>query len=111
MKLKFKKQACQTRAVEAVVDCFKGQPNTAGISYRIDPGIDRRSKQGFYEPDIFSASGFKNSELCLNELQLLENMQNSQRLQNLEQSNTLVKTKISPLNLDVEMETGTGKTY
>ena len=26
MKLKFKKQAYQTLAVEAVVDCFEGQP-------------------------------------------------------------------------------------
>lgn len=26
MKLKFKTQAYQTAAVEAVVDCFKGQP-------------------------------------------------------------------------------------
>ena len=37
MKLKFKKQAYQTLAVESVVDCFKGRPNTTGISYRIDP--------------------------------------------------------------------------
>jgi restriction endonuclease len=29
MKSKFKKQAFQTRAVEAVVACFKGQPNTS----------------------------------------------------------------------------------
>lgn len=34
-----------------------------------------------------------------------------QRLQNLPQSDLLVKSKISPINLDVEMETGTGKTY
>lgn len=27
MKLKFKKQAYQTSAVEAVADCFAGQPN------------------------------------------------------------------------------------
>ena len=42
MKLKFKVQAYQTSAVEAVVDCFTGQPRSDGISYRIDPG---RSKQ------------------------------------------------------------------
>lgn len=40
MKLKFKKQA---HAVEAVADCFAGQPNTNGIKYRIDPG---RAKAG-----------------------------------------------------------------
>ncbi len=37
MKLKFKKQVFQTRAVEAVVDCFKGQQDNAKVSYRIDP--------------------------------------------------------------------------
>ena len=103
MKLKFKKQAYQTRAVNAVVDCFKGQPNTSGISYRIDPGKTNQSQ-------MFEA-GFKNQDIILGEQQVLENLQQIQRLQNLPQSTNLVKTKVSPLNLDVEMETGTGKTY
>ena len=103
MKLKFKKQAYQTRAVDAVVDCFKGQPNTSGISYRIDPGKTNQSQ-------MFEA-GFKNQDIILSEQQILENLQEVQRLQNLPQSSSLVKTKVSPLNLDVEMETGTGKTY
>jgi len=38
MKLKFKVQAFQTDAVNAVVDCFAGQPKSEGVSYRIDPG-------------------------------------------------------------------------
>jgi type III restriction enzyme len=38
MKLKFKKQAYQTQAVEAVVACFAGQPKREGLNYRIDPG-------------------------------------------------------------------------
>lgn len=38
MKLKFKVQPYQTRAVEAVADCFAGQPKSAGVNYRIDPG-------------------------------------------------------------------------
>ena len=114
MKLKFKKQAYQTRAVEAVVDCFKGQPNTAGISYRIDPGA--KSKQLANAPRMTGAdewfeSGFKNGDIVLTEQQVLENIQEAQRLQNLPQSASLIKTKVSSLNLDVEMETGTGKTY
>jgi type III restriction enzyme len=36
MKLKFKVQPYQTRAVAAVVDCFNGQPKAAGITYRVD---------------------------------------------------------------------------
>ena len=38
MKLKFKVQPYQTNAVDAVVDCFAGQPKSNGLSYRIDPG-------------------------------------------------------------------------
>ncbi|KXU34409.1 hypothetical protein AXK12_00390 [Cephaloticoccus capnophilus] len=39
MKLKFKTQAYQTAAVQAVVDCFKGQvPYHGGIRYRLDGG-------------------------------------------------------------------------
>ncbi|WP_163336035.1 type III restriction-modification system endonuclease [Desulfopila sp. IMCC35008] len=111
MKLKFKKQAYQTRAVESVVDCFKGQPNMTGISYRIDPGVAKADSRGYRPTHMFEGSGFKNSDLALNEQQVLENIQQIQRLQNLPQSTSLVKTKVSPVNLDVEMETGTGKTY
>ncbi len=107
MKLKFKTQAYQTAAVQAVVDCFAGQPpaSAAAMSYRIDAGRGRRGTE-----DLFT-DGFKNAEMELSERQLLKNVQTVQRHQNLPISDTLVKTKISPLNLDIEMETGTGKTY
>lgn len=72
MKLKFKKQAYQTRAVEAVVDCFKGQPNTAGISYRIDPGMAKAGSQGYRQQSLFEESGFKNGDVVLTEQQVLE---------------------------------------
>ena len=103
MKLKFKKQTFQTLAVEAVVDCFKGQTNTSGISYRIDPGAKQQA--AMFE------SGFKNADLVITDQQVLENIQQTQRFQNLPPSGALVKSKESPLNLDIEMETGTGKTY
>lgn len=111
MKLKFKKQAYQTRAVDAVVDCFKGQPNMAGINYRIDPGMVKTDSRGYRPTPMFEGSGFKNSDLVLTEQQILENIQQIQRLQNLPQSSSLVNTKVSSVNLDIEMETGTGKTY
>ena len=38
MKLKFKVQPYQTRAVDAFADCFAGQPKSSGVSYRVDPG-------------------------------------------------------------------------
>ncbi|MDD5596469.1 MAG: DEAD/DEAH box helicase family protein [Victivallaceae bacterium] len=117
MKLKFKKQEYQTRAVDSVVECFKGQPCISGLKYRMDPGIsniqrkdqaDGQAELGLRTDD---ADSFKNAEILLNEMQILENIQAVQRRQNLPLSPALVKTKISPVNIDVEMETGTGKTY
>ena len=112
MKLKFKIQPYQTAAVESVVDCFVGQPNIAGVSYRMDPG--KNSKL----PDMDSA--FKNAEIVLSRKELLENIQKVQLRQNLPVSNALKdgagkdigesETAFCP-NLDIEMETGTGKTY
>lgn len=108
MKLKFKTQAYQTAAVQAVVECFKGQPpaTAEAISYRIDPG---KAKKGV--EDLFAEGGFKNADLKLTDIALLENITQVQHQQNLPQSSELVKTKVSRVNLDVEMETGTGKTY
>ncbi len=108
MKLKFKTQAYQTAAVQAVVDCFKGQQPASpeAISYRIDPGKARKSVD-----DLFAASGFKNADLQLSDAMLLANIRQVQRAQNLPLSEELVATKAARLNLDVEMETGTGKTY
>ena len=111
MKLKFKQQAYQNLATEAVVDCFKGQPNTSGINYRIDPGVKYKDSKGYSQALLQEDSGFKNADIVLSEHQILENIQAVQRYQNLPQCNSLVKTKISPINLDIEMETGTGKTY
>jgi type III restriction enzyme len=108
MKLKFKTQAYQTVAVNAVVDCFKGQPpaSAEAISYRIDPG---KAKKGV--EDLFAQGGFKNADLKLPDIALLDNITQVQHQQNLPQSSELVKTKVSKVNLDIEMETGTGKTY
>ncbi|HEX9972158.1 MAG TPA: DEAD/DEAH box helicase family protein, partial [bacterium] len=111
MKLKFKKQAYQTLAVDAVVDCFKGQPNTSGISYRIDSGIKQKDASGYSQRMVYDELGVKNTEMVLSEQQVFENIQQVQRIQNLSQSTTLKKTKVSSINLDIEMETGTGKTY
>ena len=112
MKLKFKKQPFQTDAVNAVADCFIGQPKTEGVTYRIDPGKGGTTTatgqtQGGFD---FSQSGFKNREL-LKSVPLLDNIQAVQQRQNLPLSTKLVSTKVCPVNLDIEMETGTGKTY
>ena len=109
MKLKFKKQAYQTNAVEAVADCFAGQPKREGLNYRVDPG--RAVDAGGQAVAALETVGFKNADLALTPGQMLENIHAVQRRQNLPLSAALVKTKVCDINLDVEMETGTGKTY
>ena len=109
MKLKFKKQSYQTNAVEAVADCFAGQPKREGLNYRMDPG--RAVDAGGQVVTPLESAGFKNADLALTLGQMLENIHTVQHRQNLPLSATLVKTKVCDINLDVEMETGTGKTY
>lgn len=112
MKLKFKKQAFQTRAVESVADCFTGQPMAGKVNYRIDPGVRKKDRQGYYQTKTDDErTGFRNAAIQLDRADLLRNVQEVQRRQNLPVAGKLVGTKISGLNLDVEMETGTGKTY
>jgi type III restriction enzyme len=109
MKIKFKKQIYQTNAVVAVADCFTGQPQGSGIKYRIDPGVDDSSAQKTLAFE--DLAGFKNADIAIPNAQILKNIQDVQRGQNLPVSSALVSNKVSPINLDIEMETGTGKTY
>ena len=119
MKLKFKTQPYQTAAVQAVVDCFKGQiPQHGGVRYRLDPGVKKTapaSPQSALDLEAEAVAdqeaAFRNADVTLSESALLDNIQQVQRLHNLPVSAELVKTKVSKLNLDIEMETGTGKTY
>lgn len=107
--LKFKQLSYQSEAVDALVDCFAGQLKLSSITYRIDPGREARKGETI-AADILT-DGFKNSDLMLTMDQVLKNIQNSQQKQNLPLSDALVKTKSCTINLDTEMETGTGKTY
>jgi len=121
MKLKFKQQPYQTHAVDAFADCFAGQPKASGVSYRIDPGADPVKPVTPQQIDLYGTpsaaeateAGFKNAELALSPAQLLENIQAVQRRQNLPLSPALARDNKTgcPINLDIEMETGTGKTY
>jgi len=125
MKLKFKTQAYQTHAVDSVVDCFVHQPMHDGLTYRIDPG--QRS-----QASAFDNEGFKNADLAISEAKVLENIQAVQRRQNLPVAESLTEfttydkkgnrvpvkaaykkdaLAATRIHLDVEMETGTGKTY
>jgi len=109
MKLKFKQQAFQTDAVKAVVDCFAGQPKSTGSKYAIDRGHEDAGGQQMLRS--VDADGFANANLGIAPKQLLENVQTVQRRQGLPVAPELVVSSVSKVNLDIEMETGTGKTY
>lgn len=113
MKFQFKLQQYQTDAVDAVVDSFAGQPRHDGISYRIDPGRQGTPAQPALDLLKTWDSGLRNAGVALTPVQLLENIHSVQRSRNLPLSSKLVDSKAAPgaPNLDVEMETGTGKTY
>jgi len=114
MKLQFKVQQYQTDAVDAVVEAFAGQPKHDGVSYRIDPGkATITSDPTLFEPTVAPDSGLRNSEIALTATQRLENVHKVQRSRNLPLAQKLTDSKAAPgaPNLDVEMETGTGKTY
>jgi type III restriction enzyme len=109
MKLKFKQQGFQTDSVMAVADCFLGQPLSKGVTYRIDPG--RTVETSCQILVDLGESGFKNSDLALPLPEVFKNIQAVQQRQNLPLSTELKRTAVCDLNLDTEMETGTGKTY
>ena len=114
MKLQFKVQQYQTDAVDAVVEVFAGQPKHDGISYRIDPGrATETTEPVLFEPSTIPDSGLRNAGIALSATQLLDNVHKAQRSRNLPISSKLIDSKAAPgaPNLDVEMETGTGKTY
>ena len=108
MKLKFKIQPHQTNAVESVVDCFAGQVNSSGI-YRIDVGVVTR--WGTFDRAFANDTGLKNTDIQLTDAQLIKNIHAVQRRQNLPLSDRLTTSSGCQVNLDIEMETGTGKTY
>lgn len=120
MKFCFKIQQYQTDAVEAVTRIFKEQPYSNGVSYLRDMGAGRGDSEqmtlslidtdidGFQ--DSIDNSGFKNEAVQLTDKELLQNIQELQRESNIHQSSELV-APLGRCSLDIEMETGTGKTY
>jgi type III restriction enzyme len=101
----FKPLDYQRVAAEAVIDCFEGQPRLEGLSYQIDPGRQQASQTSW-----LGETGFRNAPV-VGSLPLLDNIRRVQMRQHLPPSSELIKTKAADINLDVEMETGTGKTY
>ncbi|WP_322622639.1 DEAD/DEAH box helicase family protein, partial [Aedoeadaptatus coxii] len=121
MKFNFRIQDYQTQAVKAVVDCFRGQPYVDGIKYRRDVGDRLREGEacqmtmggavtGDFSAGELDDTGFKNERLHVDSHELLNNVKQVQQTNNLMVSDGLIGD-IGACSLDIEMETGTGKTY
>lgn len=111
MKFTFKIQQYQTDAVNAIVDVFAGQGQEDAI-YRRDLGTVSVPSQGSLLPDADPDDeiGHKNANLTLTTDSLLENIHTVQNSNDIKLSSTLYDAQ-NVLKFDVEMETGTGKTY
>lgn len=125
MKLRFKDQSFQKDATDAVCDVFEGQPYTDPNVYTVDPGnagttggavpaqgvlpgmgdgsIVQQTMDFQDAPDV----GYANAPIALPPNVLADHLHAVQDRQNLEH------TTLNPAlpELEVEMETGTGKTF
>ena len=119
MKFNFKIQQYQTDAVDAVVRVFQGQGFHDKISYIRDRGKVKAepyqmtlgmSDEELEVIDPLNDTGYKNEAVELSDEQLLHNIQTLQSQNNIKLSASLVKD-LGRCSLDIEMETGTGKTY
>ena len=109
MKFKFKIQQYQTDAVERTVEVFAGQPTMDNLTYRRDLGKQSANRQtSIYDADI--ETGYRNSEVQLTSKELLANIRKAQVQGDIKLSDSLAPS-IGACSLDIEMETGTGKTY
>ena len=107
MKFKFKIQQYQTDAVERTVEVFEGQPSMDSLAYRRDLG-KRAAQTSFLDADI--ETGYRNCEIQLLPKEILANIRKVQAVGDIIQSSSLADG-FGACNLDIEMETGTGKTY
>jgi len=115
MKFQFKIQPFQTEAVENVVRVFNGQPKQERDSYRRDLGktvkpVDAQITLFQTPEDDNDDTGYRNAAIEIDDGQLLKNIREIQTANNIKLSPSLVKG-LGVVSLDVEMETGTGKTY
>lgn len=106
MKFKFKIQQYQTDAVENTVAVFRGQPSHTLSAYRRDLGTYKEKRFAYKDEEI----GYGNHRLELDRQTILQNIRSVQNLYDIPPSETLAQG-VAPVNLDIEMETGTGKTY
>jgi type III restriction enzyme len=102
------RQQYQLDAIAAVVDLFDGQPRDADKLAVTMRGAARQAAEGQLAVDTAQEIGAIGNNLVLDEAAILANLQAVQDRNGLEQSESLAGGK---LDFDIEMETGTGKTY
>lgn len=131
MKFNFKIQKYQTEAVDALVKCFEGQQFADKVQYLRDKGIMPQvqkieiAQNALFDEAALVASnpcdnfdeeleqadnGYRNADLILGEKELLENIHKIQDANFIIRTNEVKRTAGVP-SFDIEMETGTGKTY
>lgn len=124
MDIKFRTLNYQLAATQAVVNCFVGQSKSDGNRYMLDKG--RRKANNSLQIDFINdQQGETYTDIAFGNApiqdmdRVLSNVQEQQLAAGLTRSETLVvddngkgkNLTSSQLNLNIEMETGTGKTY
>lgn len=139
MKIEFKELQYQLDSINTVADCFIGQPKEIAQRYTIDQGKQnllpepKGENLSLFTNDELASTGQSSlfDELHIgyanapidDPARVLENIKRVQASQGLPQSSELItddtsskggkgqNLTTSPINLNIEMETGTGKTY
>ena len=119
MKLQFKEQDFQVKAVKAVVDVFAGQPRkTNKFTLERSRNLIKKAKEVAtgtqtlqFENDLMEEIGYRNSSVKILDSQLEKNIKQVQQENDIKEITSIEKpTGINVgLNLTIEMETGTGK--
>lgn len=124
MDIKFRTLNYQLAATQAVINCFVGQSKSDGNRYMLDKG-KRKANNSLQIDFINDQQGETYTDIAFGNapiqdmVRVLSNVQEQQLAAGLVRSETLVvddngkgkNLTSSQLNLNIEMETGTGKTY
>ena len=114
LRFTFKTLDYQSEAVDNIVKVFEGQEYNNGIQYRHDTGNQRvaqatiDSETGLPITDFTTA--YRNNDLLLSTESILSNINSIQKVSGIPLSKSIVQS-LGKVTLDVEMETGTGKTF
>ena len=112
MQLRYKHQRFQTEAARSVVDAFIGQPKSDGLSdHTVDRGKQKDTQTTFEGGGYGALAGFGNKNVILSREAICENVRAIQTEQGLKPVDHLQDLQGVGMAFNIEMETGTGKTY